>query len=149
MVDLFWHLGDIGYADDAFLHDIVGFEYEQVYNGFMHWIENITSAKPYMVAVGNHESECHSPACLIDKKKSGALSNFSAYNTHWRMPFGEDVDAVARSAGRSTSNMWYSFNYGLAHFVNLNTETDWDGAPEEKKGDSGLLPAGGFGREGE
>ena len=25
--------------------------------------------------------------------------------------------------------MWYSFNYGLAHYVSINTETDWAGAP--------------------
>eukprot|EP00976_Prorocentrum_cordatum_P008540 170577-Prorocentrum_minimum.AAC.1 len=49
----------------------------------------------------------------------------------------------------SSSNMWYSFNYGLAHFVALNTETDYKGAPEGLRGDSGFIPAGGFGRDGE
>lgn len=27
--------------------------------------------------------------------------------------------------------MWYSFNYGPVHFVNIDTETDFPGAPEE------------------
>ena len=31
-VDFFWHLGDISYADDAFLHDVTGFGYENVYS---------------------------------------------------------------------------------------------------------------------
>ena len=53
----------------------------------------------------------------------------------------------ARSGG--VSNMWYSFNYGLAHYVSINTDTDWTGAPEEHHGDSGMLPAGGFGAKGQ
>jgi len=139
-LELIWHLGDIAYADDAFLHDITGFEYENIYNAWMNWIQNMSSAIPYMVAAGNHESECHSPACVATALYREALHNFSAYNTRWRMPF---------EASGSTSNMWYSFDYGLAHFVSLNTETDFPNAPEEHRGDSGLLPAGGFGTDGE
>lgn len=41
--------------------------------------------------------------------------------------------------------MWYSFNYGIAHFVSIDTETDFPGAPEEKRY---VLPTGGFGQEG-
>jgi hypothetical protein len=139
-IDLVWHLGDIAYADDAFLHDKTGFEYENVYNAWMQWISNITSTMPYMVAAGNHESECHSPACLGSAHIKHATSNFSAYNKRWRMP-SEDSGGVL--------NMWYSFDYGYVHFVTLNTETDFPGAAEETHGDSGLLPAGGFGREDE
>ena len=45
--------------------------------------------------------------------------------------------------------MWYSFNYASAHFVILNTETDFPGAHEENEGDSKLLPAGHFAPDGE
>lgn len=141
-VDLTWHLGDIGYADDAFLHDATGFEYENVYDGWMNWIENISATKPYMVTPGNHESECHSPACLASSTYRHSLNNFSAYNARWRMP-------AAASQARKGQNLWYSFDYGLAHFVSLNTETDFPGAGEETSGDSNLLPAGGFGEKGE
>ena len=34
-VDFFFHLGDISYADDAFLHDVTGFQYENVYSGLL------------------------------------------------------------------------------------------------------------------
>jgi len=144
VVDFTWHLGDIGYADDAFLHDATGFEYENVYDGFMNWIENISASKPYMVAPGNHECECHSPACLslTSSTYRDALSNFSAYNTRWRMP-------AEASEARKGQNLWYSFDYGLAHFVSLNTETDFPGAGEETKGGSKLLASGGFGEKGE
>ena len=138
--DFVWHVGDIAYPDDAFLHDTTAFEYEQVYDAWMEWVSNISSAKPYMVSPGNHESECHSPACITSSTLRHALSNFSAYNARWRMPF---------EASGGTSNMWYSFDVGLAHFVSLDTETDFPGAAEGHHGDSGLLPAGGFGRDGE
>lgn len=140
-----WHLGDIGYADDTFAYfkDVVSFGYEDTYNAYMEWLEPITSAVPYMVTVGNHESECHSPACLVrEGKYAKPLSNFSAYNTRWSMPYAES---------HGTSNMWYSFNLGAAHLIALDTETDWDGAEEEGTGDSHIpwLRAGSFGREGE
>jgi hypothetical protein len=64
---------DIGYADDAFLHTPFSFEYENVYNNYMNWMQNITSQKAFMVLPGNHESECHSPACLLISKYRDAL----------------------------------------------------------------------------
>lgn len=145
LIDLVWHVGDIGYADDAFGEKPLSFQYEKIYNGYMNWIENITATMPYMVSVGNHESECHSPACIVQNKKyAQPLRNFSAYNARWRMPSQE-------SSGSRDTNMWYSWNYGDVHFVSLDTETDFPGAEESKTGDSHFpwLPAGGFGVEGE
>lgn len=142
-LDMIWHLGDIGYADDAFGHHAFSFDYEECYNGFMNWIQNLSATMPYMVSVGNHESECHSPDCLFTSK-GRALRNFTAYNARWQMPSSE-------SGGRAGSAMWYSFDYGPVHFTSINTETDWDGAQEQDTGDSGdkLLPAGHFGKPGE
>ena len=42
--------------------------------------------------------------------------------------------------------MWHSYDFGGVHFVQTNTETDWEGAEESKTGDSHVpwLPAGGF-----
>ena len=95
-----------------------------------------------MVSVGNHESECHSPACLGSKERSNSLRNFSAYNARWNMP---------AASSKGVEAMWYSWNQGPVHFISINTETDWPGATEEKVGDSGdkSLPAGSFGRDGE
>ncbi|EDQ89016.1 uncharacterized protein MONBRDRAFT_25809 [Monosiga brevicollis MX1] len=140
-IDFIWHLGDIGYADDAFSHAPLKFGYESAYNGYMNWIQNLTATMPYMVSVGNHESECHSPACVADTKIGNALRNFSAYNTRWHMP-SEDSKGVL--------NMWYSWNYGPVHFISLNTETDFPGAGEENTGDSHdpFMPAGHFAPDG-
>lgn len=142
-IDLVWHLGDIGYADDAFAHHPFSFVYEDVYNGFMNWMQNVSATVPYMVSVGNHESECHSLPCLVSS--SGlALRNFTAYNNRWHMPSGE-------SGGRDGSAMWFSWDYGPIHFVSIDSETDWPGAALRDTGDAHIpwLKAGHFGADGE
>ena len=144
-IDMVFHAGDIGYADDSFLISPFYMTYENVYNGYMNWFQNVSTQMPYMVCPGNHESECHSPACIINHKKYGLpLSNFTAFNHRWHMPSEE-------SGGHKNSNMWYSFNFGTVHYVSLNTETDFPGAEEERTGDShiGNFPAGSFGKKGE
>eukprot|EP00438_Fugacium_kawagutii_P030447 Skav216232 [mRNA] locus=scaffold238:405571:438131:+ [translate_table: standard] len=102
------------------------FTYESAYNGYLNWLQNLTATMAYMVSPGNHESECHSPACVVDPFLGRALMNFTAYNHRWHMP-------SSSSAGRA--NMWYSWNVGPVHFVSLNTETDFPGAEESKTGE--------------
>lgn len=80
-------------------------------------------------------AECHSLPCLLNSTYGEALHNFTAYNSRFRMPSGE--------SGAHAENMWYSFNYGPIHFVNIDTETDFPGAPHDD-----ILPGynnGGFG----
>lgn len=51
-----WHVGDVGYADDAVFHSIktaLQFEYEGAYNGYMNWMQNITATMPYHVLPGD------------------------------------------------------------------------------------------------
>ncbi|CAJ1416245.1 unnamed protein product [Effrenium voratum] len=141
-IDWIWHLGDIGYMDDSYAHSPVRFTYESAYNGYMNWLENLTSSMPYMVAAGNHESECHSPACIVDPFLGRALMNFTAYNHRWKMP---------SQVSKGRANMWYSFNVGLVHFISINTETDFPGAEETSTGDGHFswLKAGHFGADGE
>ena len=38
-IDAVWHVGDIGYIDDAFAHDPLHFVYEEAYNSYMHWLQ--------------------------------------------------------------------------------------------------------------
>ena len=139
-IDMMWLVGDIAYADDAFSHDVVGGLYEKAMDGFINWQGNTSANLPYHVSVGNHESECHSPECVTDVVHGKKLANFSAYNTRWHMP---------SSTSGGVMNMWFSWNTGPVHFVSLNTETDFPGAGEEKKGDSGIYDCGGFAAEGE
>jgi phosphodiesterase/alkaline phosphatase D-like protein len=97
---LLWS-GDICYADDAFLHDPVGFGYEETYDVCQTWLQNVTTFLPFMVAPGNHEAECHSPACLLDDERKEKLHNFSAYNHRFTMP--SDVS----SPNPGVLNQWY------------------------------------------
>jgi hypothetical protein len=53
--DFIWHLGDISYADDDFLHTPFEDNYENTWNEYMNIIEPFTALYPYMVLVGNHE----------------------------------------------------------------------------------------------
>ncbi|POM64392.1 Calcineurin-like phosphoesterase [Phytophthora palmivora] len=124
-IDLVYHLGDISYADDDFYrpNQAAGFFYEEVYNKWMNSLMPLMSRVPYMVLVGNHEAECHSPICNISKKKKMALGNYTAYNTRFKMPYEE-------SGG--TLNMWYSFNHGPIHFTSLSSETDYPGSPTNR-----------------
>ncbi len=135
-IKLVWHGGDVGYADDSFLHHgcYTKFCYEEVFDSYMSLVQDSwASHVPYMVAVGNHEADCHSPDCMFSKEKREKLSNFTAYNTRFHMPSAES---------NGTLNMHYSFNYGNVHFVSIDSETGYPGAQEEKRY---VMPCGGFG----
>ncbi|OQR95445.1 calcineurin-like phosphoesterase [Thraustotheca clavata] len=129
-LDLIWHVGDISYADNAF-HTLdqdanaLGFVYEKAYNAWMNALQSTMQEIPYMTTVGNHEAECYSPACMYSEVKQLQLSNYSAYNTRFRMPSEES---------NGSHNMWYSWNHGPIHFISVSSETDFPGAPTNNKG---------------
>jgi len=120
--DFVFHVGDVGYADDAFLHGALTFGYEDAWDEYAQQIEPFAASMAYMVAAGNHEVECHSPACCTSSHRAQSLGNFSAYNARFRMP-----SAPSESAG--AANMWYSFDHCLVHIVVIDTETDYPNAP--------------------
>ncbi len=134
-VRLVWHGGDVGYADDSFLHwgCYARFCYEDTFDTYMDSASDKWAAQvPYMVMPGNHEADCHSPACLVSKKRRELLSNFTAFNERFHMPSKEVNGSL---------NMHYSFNYGNVHFISMDTETGFPDAPLEKRY---VLPCGGF-----
>lgn len=154
---LVWHPGDIGYADYWLKEQVHGYlpevpveegykVYESILNTFYEQISSVSSYVPYMVGPGNHEANCNNGG-VKDKKKGIAYTvdicmpgqrNFSGFQSHWRMPNEE-------SGGKK--NMWFSFDYGPVHFVQINTETDFGNgiiAPGEPTG-SGKEYAGPFG----
>lgn len=126
-IDIFWHVGDISYADDM----ILGNHYEDVWDKWTDKMSQIAAAsKPYMVLPGNHEADCHTIFCAFKN-----LRNFTAFNNRFRMPFSESG---------SNSNMWYSFNYANVHFVSISSETDFPHSPE---GQGSIWNYGGFGNQ--
>jgi 3',5'-cyclic AMP phosphodiesterase CpdA len=86
-------------------------------------MSSITSNKPYMVGPGNHEANCDNGGYTDDNTNvtytvsicMPGQTNFTGYRHHFRMPSHE-------SGG--LGNFWYSFNHGMAHFVQIDTETD-------------------------
>ncbi|KAF0684440.1 Aste57867_23581 [Aphanomyces stellatus] len=126
-LEFIWHVGDISYADNAFHtlnqdNQALGFVYEKAYNAWMDSLGPVMREIPYMVTVGNHEAECYSPACLYSQEKQRQLSNYSAFNTRFRMP------------ANGVHNMWYSWVHGPVHFISISSETDYPDAPTNNKG---------------
>ncbi|KAG7375912.1 hypothetical protein PHYPSEUDO_014892 [Phytophthora pseudosyringae] len=121
-VDFIYHLGDISYADNDFLNakTAFGFFYEEIWNKFMNSLTNVMRRTAYMVVVGNHEAECHSPTCLLSDSKKDQLGNYTAFNARFRMPSAESGGVL---------NMWYSFEYASVHFTTISSETDFPNAP--------------------
>ncbi|TMW66925.1 hypothetical protein Poli38472_012041 [Pythium oligandrum] len=98
----------------------LGFYYEEVYNQWMNEMTPLMQQVPYMVLPGNHEAECHSPACLLSTFKKDHLGNYTAFNSRFRMPSAES---------KGVKSMWYSFDYASVHFTSLSSETDYPDAP--------------------
>ncbi|OAA71078.1 metallophosphoesterase [Akanthomyces lecanii RCEF 1005] len=147
--DFMLHPGDIAYADYWLKEQIAGFlpntsiadghtVYEAILNDFYDEMAVVTESKPYMVGPGNHEANCNNGG-TTDKARnitydvsicSPGQTNFTGYKNHFRMP--SDVSG-------GTGNFWYSFDHGMAHFVQLDTETDLGHGflgPDETGGDA-------------
>ncbi|KAF1315148.1 Glucan 1,3-beta-glucosidase, partial [Globisporangium splendens] len=122
-IDFIYHVGDISYADNSFLSvkEVTGFHYEETYNRWMNSLTPVMQQVPYMVLVGNHEAECHSPTCIVSGSKKDQLGNYTAYNTRFKMPSAESGGVM---------NMWYSFDYASVHFTTISSETDYQDAPK-------------------
>jgi hypothetical protein len=117
--------------------------YESNWDLWQQWLVNVTAKVPYMVLPGNHDVSCGEfdgpgnvlTAYLNDDVSNGTAPksnltyyscppsqrNFTAYQHRFRMP-GTETGGVG--------NFWYSFDYGLAHFISLDGETDFAYSPE-------------------
>ena len=117
------HVGDVSYADDTDvkIEASSGREYEAVYDLFQQTIEPITSTVPYMVTPGNHDITCR---VTSDFHCPELQRNYTAFRHRWRMPSIESL-----SAATEHHNVYYSFDVGPVHFVSINTESDFPGAP--------------------
>lgn len=119
--------------------------YENNWDLWQQWMTTITSKVPYMVLPGNHEPACaefDGPGNILtaylnlNETNSTAPTsdltyyscppsqrNFTAYTHRFKMPGGAKPDL-------SVGNFWYSFDYGMTHFVSIDTETDFADSPE-------------------
>ena len=85
-VDFFWLLGDIGYADDALLHTPFKFRYEEVYNGYMTWMQPLSAYQAFQV---RHPTRLSPPVVVIfinefTRRPSGRFVVISRLNPRCR-----------------------------------------------------------------
>ncbi|KAH1291834.1 hypothetical protein KXW98_002860 [Aspergillus fumigatus] len=117
--------------------------YESNWDLWQQWLGNVTRKIPYMVLPGNHEAACaefDGPGNVLTAYLNNGVSNgtapkanltyytcppsqrnFTAYQHRFRMP-GPETGGVG--------NFWYSFDYGLAHFISMDGETDFANSPQ-------------------
>ncbi len=114
--DFYLHLGDIAYGDFYYL--LTNASYEGILNEWQCRMQSITAGKAYMTLPGNHDVTCRDP--VISDLCPNMEQNFSTYLHRWYMAGDEDG---------GFQNMWYSFDYGQAHFIIIDTETDFPDAP--------------------
>ncbi|KAJ5152649.1 uncharacterized protein N7482_009127 [Penicillium canariense] len=152
------HPGDFAYADDWYLkfsNILQGKEaYQAILEQFYDQLAPIAGRKLYMASPGNHEADCSEIPYLNELCPEGQ-KNFTDFMHRFEKtmpsPFASSssnttAQALAAKA-RSYANppFWYSFEYGMAHIVMINTETDFPDAPDGTDG-SANLDSGPFGK---
>ncbi|KAL9936274.1 hypothetical protein V8E36_005116 [Tilletia maclaganii] len=159
--DFVVHPGDLAYADDWFLKEgnfLDGTNaYEAILEQFYGQLAPIAQQKPYMTSPGNHEATCSEVTPMFCPE---GQNNFTDFQNRFGqiMPKAfpsrsSNADAMAaRSKAKSLAlpPFWFSFEYGSAHYIMANTETDFQGAPDSAGGSSmPNLNAGPFGASGQ
>ncbi|KAJ5506185.1 Purple acid phosphatase-like N-terminal [Penicillium expansum] len=149
--ELVIHPGDFGYADDWYLKFANLFDgkeaYEAIIEQFYDQLAPIAGRKPYMASPGNHEADC-SEIPLLNGLCPKGQNNFTEFMHRYEktMPqafVSSSTNTTAQTLARTARNLsnppfWYSFEYGMAHVVMINTETDFPNAPSGKDGSAGL-----------
>lgn len=158
--EFIWHAGDFAYADDWLWEELEAVlpldlagganAYMNIFNAYFDQLANVTKNAAYMSGPGNHEADCIEPDFSLINDIIGLVGlnicpegqrNFTAYLNHFSMP-------TEGQTPNFLQNMWYSWDYGMAHFVQINTETDFTDAPDQP-GESGGLDSGPFGFSGQ
>ncbi|XP_076922933.1 putative inactive purple acid phosphatase 2 [Bidens hawaiensis] len=112
------HIGDISYARG----------YSWVWDHFFNQIEPVASQVPYHVCIGNHEYDWPMQpwkpdwAMYIYAKDGGGECGVP-YSLKFHMPGNSSESTGSRAP--PTRNLYYSFNFGVVHFVYLSTETNF------------------------
>ena len=151
------HPGDFAYADDWYLKPQNLFNgkdaYQAILENFYDQLSYVSAYKPYMAGPGNHEAACtellyHQGSC------PDGQYNFTDYQVRFAPNSPRAFDSASTNAGAAANAteakklanppFWYSFEYGMAHVVMFNTETDFTKAPDES-----TLDAGPFGSPGQ
>lgn len=151
------HPGDLAYADDWLekAHNWLDGQdaYQAILETFYAQLAPVSGRKPYMASPGNHEAVCQEVA-LAQTVCPNGQKNFTDFinrfgttmPTAFTSTSASDAARASANKARALANppFWYSFEYGMAHVVMIDTETDFASAPDQPGGSAGL-GAGPFG----
>lgn len=114
-VDAVYHIGDISYA--------VGFS--SIWDEFLEMLSPVMSAVPYLINLGNHESDI--PDAQVPAGRSRTLYNGTDSQGECGVPTGVNFPMPWASVDAP----WYSYNVGPFHIVAMSTEHDFrTGTPQ-------------------
>lgn len=155
------HPGDLGYADDWILKPKNAFHgkdaFQAILETFYDQLAPISGRKPYMASPGNHEVACQeipltTGLCPEGQKNfTDFLTRFgSTMPTAFSSTSADEAAKVNANKARQLARppFWFSFEYGMAHIVMIDTETDFARAPDGPGGSAGLN-GGPFGAPGQ
>ncbi|KAJ5118306.1 hypothetical protein N7526_009943 [Penicillium atrosanguineum] len=159
--ELVIHPGDFAYADDWYLkfsNLLEGKEaYQSILEQFYDQLAPIAGRKAYMASPGNHEADCSEIPYLLELCPEGQ-KNFTDFLHRFDQTMPEPFTSsststtaqalAAKAKTYANPPFWYSFEYGMAHVVMINTETDFPDAPDGTDG-SAKLDSGPFGTTGQ
>ncbi|KAF4659695.1 hypothetical protein FOZ61_004553 [Perkinsus olseni] len=97
------HFGDISYADG----------FSRVWDIFGDSLQTIAMRNPVMVSHGNH-----------DYDYKGAWNPSWASGDFIKTKYGNEC-GIPLNHRYALENWWYSFDYGMVHYVMLSSEHDW------------------------
>jgi hypothetical protein len=145
------HPGDFAYADDWYLKpDLIldGTDaYEAILENFYDQLAPIAGRKPYMASPGNHEADCEeldysTGLCPAGQKNFTDFMNRFGRTMPTSFPSTSSNETAKINANKAQQlanpPFWYSFEYGMVHFVMFDTETDFTDAPDGPGGSAGL-----------
>ncbi|KAL3445822.1 Metallo-dependent phosphatase-like protein [Aspergillus insuetus] len=145
------HPGDFAYADDWLLsaNNVLDGEnaYQAIIENFYTQLAPIAGRKPYMASPGNHEASCqeipHTSGLCPEGQK-----NFTDFMHRFGQTMPTSFPSVSsNNSAKILANQarqlsqppfWYSFEYGMAHIIMFDTETDFEDAPSGQGGSAGL-----------
>lgn len=153
--ELVIHPGDLGYADDWMdkKHNLDDgkMAFQAILEQFYDQLAPISGRKHYMTSPGNHEAACQLKEAHLCPE---GQNNFTDYMMRFREALptafeSTSTDSKAKVNANKAKHLakppfWYSFEYGMAHVVMIDTETDFAGAPDGVDG-SDKLNSGPFG----
>lgn len=145
------HPGDLAYADDWALKPKNIFDgkdaFQAILEQFYDQLAPVARRKPYMASPGNHEAACEEIPHTTLFCPAGQ-KNFTDFMTRFgsSMPTAfasTSQDSKAKVNANKAKQLakppfWFSFEYGMAHIVMIDTETDFADAPDGPDGSAGL-----------